>query len=131
MEAVTPGTADTALTTAALKLPVPLPLPLVTIRLAVTVLSMLLVADFLTDAPYTEMAETRARPDHQRRRGLGGAARAAHGVLPAQLAGRPQGRARGRPMALGERAGEGGGQHGHADEEPHRAEADELDGRLG
>ncbi len=49
--------------TEALRFPEPLPLALVTIRSAVTELSTLPVADFLADAPNTEMADTKQHPE--------------------------------------------------------------------
>ena len=61
-----------------------------TMRSALIAWSTLLVADFDSDAPNTAIAETRARPTMSADGGLGGAPRAAHGVLPPELARFPE-----------------------------------------
>ena len=61
---------------------------------------------------------------------LGRAPRAAHGVLPAEPPGDPE-QARQRPADhAGHGPGHGGGQHADADEDGHRPQADQLDGRT-
>ena len=62
MDAVTPGTLDTALGTVVLKAPDPLLFELDTIRSAAMALSMLLVVERDTDAPNTAITDTSASP---------------------------------------------------------------------
>ena len=72
----------------------------------------------------------KGQPDHQGRRRLRCAPRAAHGVLPAQAArGAEQARQRAADHAR-HRPRHGGRQHGHPHEDQHRTEADQSDGRL-
>ena len=130
MVAVTPGTADATFGTALLNFPGPFLLVVETIRSALMALSTLLVADLDSDAPNTAMAETRARPTISAdavwavRRGLRMEfSRPSRPEMPSR-------RASGRPMTLAMGRATAGRQHGHADEEQHRAQADERDGRL-
>ena len=60
--------------------------------------------------------------DHQGRRRLGRPPGAAHRVLPTQLARHAEGPGQGASDDARERAGHRRGQHGHADEEGHRAQ---------
>ena len=91
--------------------------------------STLAVAEVDTDAPNTAMADTRRDADHEGRCRLGGAPRAAHGVLPSELARYPERPRQGAPDRAGERACHGWGKHGGTDEDRRSPEPYERDRR--
>ena len=100
-------------------------------RSALIAWSTLLVADLDSEAPNTDIAATRARPTMSADGGLGGAPGAAHGVLPAELARFAEQPGQRTADHARQRPGDRRGQHGDADEDAHRADAHERDGRLG
>ena len=89
-------------------------------------LSTLLVADLDSDAPKTAMAETSARPTMSAAGGLRRAPGAAHGVLPAQPARDAEEAGQRAPDGARHGPRHGRRQHGHPDEDQHRAQAHQL-----